>query len=56
MACWESDQFIGHWAMLRLRFALPWKQGNSCGGKGLVEEAFLQNSESIQESGTRIDN
>jgi hypothetical protein len=30
-ACWESDQFI-----------VLWKQGNSCGGKGLAEEPLGQ--------------
>nr|QNO47077.1 hypothetical protein ONOHIMFI_00003 [Methanosarcinales archaeon ANME-2c ERB4] len=42
MACWESDQFIVPSAMLRLRFALPSKQGNACGGKELAEEPLGQ--------------
>ena len=42
MALWESDQFIMPTALLRLRFALPSKQGNSCRGKGLAEEPLGQ--------------
>ena len=38
MAYWESDQLIVPSAMLRLRSALPLKQGNSCGGKELTVE------------------